>query len=96
MVSADVYARNVHQRTLDYLSDEDEDRLESTINRNVGNDEFNGRQSRRKDSARRILELPEEMGEKLEVIWAESVKQRNVRPEDVKQENIDLIYIYYI
>ena len=24
------------------------------------------------------------------------VKQRSVKPEDVKQENIDFIYIYYI
>ncbi len=29
-------------------------------------------------------------------ILVENVKQRSVRPEDVKQENIDFIYIYYI
>ena len=64
---ADVYARNVHQRTpLDYLSDEDEDRLESTINRNVGNvmSSMVDRAEER-DSARRILELPEEIGRKV-------------------------------
>ena len=29
------------------------------------------------------------LGEKLEVIWAENVKQRSVRPEDVKREEVE-------
>ena len=63
---ADVNARNWVQTPLDYLSMENRNRLESMINRNVGNVMSSMIQrTQEKDSARRISELPEEIGRKV-------------------------------
>ena len=58
---------NEYQKTpLDYLSMENRNRLESMINRNVGNVMSSMIQrTQEKDSARRISELPEEIGRKV-------------------------------
>jgi ankyrin repeat protein len=64
---ADVDVRDDNQRTpLDHLSMENRNRLESMINRNVGNvmSSMVDRAEQR-DAARRILELPEEIGRKV-------------------------------
>ena len=65
---ADVNARNwpIQMTPLDYLSMENRNRLESMINRNVGNVMSSMIQrTQEKDSARRISELPEEIGRKV-------------------------------